>query len=106
MRIVGDDRIASPARHAPDIDEFTQTTARGLEPLGAARGMAKAIIVLNPADPPILMRDTIYVRFRGGRLARRDHGVDSAHSAEMQQFRARLSSARGAAVDGDRSGYG
>jgi acetaldehyde dehydrogenase len=42
-----------------NIDEFTQTTARGLEKIGgAARG--KAIIVLNPAEPPILMRNTVY----------------------------------------------
>jgi acetaldehyde dehydrogenase len=42
-----------------NIDEFTDTTARGLEKIGgAARG--KAIIVLNPAEPPILMRNTIY----------------------------------------------
>jgi acetaldehyde dehydrogenase len=43
-----------------NIDEFTFTTARGLESLGGA-GSAKAIIILNPADPPILMRNTIYV---------------------------------------------
>jgi acetaldehyde dehydrogenase (acetylating) len=42
-----------------NIDEFTDTTARGLESIGgAARG--KAIIVLNPAEPPILMRNTVY----------------------------------------------
>jgi acetaldehyde dehydrogenase len=42
-----------------NIDEFTDTTARGLERIGgAARG--KAVIVLNPAEPPILMRNTIY----------------------------------------------
>jgi len=42
-----------------NIDEFTYTTARGLESIGgAAKG--KAIIVLNPADPPIYMRNTIY----------------------------------------------
>ena len=42
-----------------NIDEFTDTTARGLEKIGhAARG--KAIIVLNPAEPPILMRNTVY----------------------------------------------
>jgi len=41
------------------IDSFTRTTARGLEEIGgAARG--KAIIILNPADPPIMMRDTVY----------------------------------------------
>jgi acetaldehyde dehydrogenase len=42
-----------------NIDEFTETTARGLEKIGhATRG--KAIIVLNPAEPPILMRNTVH----------------------------------------------
>ena len=42
-----------------NIDEFTETTARGLEKIGrAAHG--KAIIVLNPAEPPILMRNTVH----------------------------------------------
>ncbi len=44
-----------------NIDEFTVTTAKGLEAVGGA-GQGKAIIILNPADPPILMRDTIYAR--------------------------------------------
>jgi acetaldehyde dehydrogenase len=48
-----------------NIDEFTQTTARGLELVGGA-DTAKAIIILNPADPPILMRDTIFARVREG----------------------------------------
>jgi acetaldehyde dehydrogenase len=43
-----------------NIDEFTATTARGLETLGGAE-RGKAIIILNPADPPILMRNTVYV---------------------------------------------
>ena len=43
-----------------NIDEFTFTTARGLEAIGGAK-QGKAIIILNPADPPILMRNTIYV---------------------------------------------
>ncbi len=42
-----------------NIDEFTFTTARGLEVIGGAR-RGKAIIILNPADPPIMMRNTIY----------------------------------------------
>ncbi len=43
-----------------NIDEFTFTTARGIEVIGGAQ-QGKAIIILNPADPPILMRNTIYV---------------------------------------------
>jgi acetaldehyde dehydrogenase len=42
-----------------NIDEFTFTTSRGLEVIGGAK-QGKAIIILNPADPPILMRNTIY----------------------------------------------
>ncbi len=42
-----------------NIDEFTFTTSRGLEALGRAK-RGKAIIILNPADPPIHMRNTIY----------------------------------------------
>lgn len=42
-----------------NIDEFTFTTARGIEVIGGAK-QGKAIIILNPADPPILMRNTIY----------------------------------------------
>lgn len=42
-----------------NIDEFTKTTARGLEVVGKAR-KGKAIIILNPAEPPIIMRNTIY----------------------------------------------
>jgi acetaldehyde dehydrogenase len=42
-----------------NIDEFTRTTARAIETIGGA-GRGKAIIVLNPADPPVLMRDTVY----------------------------------------------
>ena len=41
-----------------NIDEFTQTTARALEILGGA-DTGKAIIILNPAKPPLIMRDTI-----------------------------------------------
>ena len=42
-----------------NIDEFTETTARGLEKIGRATH-GKAIIVLNPAEPPILMRNTVH----------------------------------------------
>jgi acetaldehyde dehydrogenase len=49
---------AGPGTRA-NIDEFTATTSKGVETIGgAARG--KAIIILNPADPPMIMRDTIF----------------------------------------------
>src|SRR5699024_406518 len=49
---------AGPGTRA-NIDEFTITTGRGIEVVGGA-DEGKAIIILNPADPPIMMRDTIY----------------------------------------------
>ncbi len=42
-----------------NIDEFTRTTARALEEIGGAE-IGKAIIILNPAEPPILMRNTVF----------------------------------------------
>jgi acetaldehyde/propanal dehydrogenase len=42
-----------------NIDEFTRTTASAVEKLGGAK-KGKAIIILNPADPPLIMRDTIH----------------------------------------------
>ena len=43
-----------------NIDEFTRTTAGAVEKIGGAE-KGKAIIILNPAEPPLLMRDTVYV---------------------------------------------
>lgn len=52
-------RSAGPGTRA-NIDEFTETTARAIEKLGGAAA-GRAIIVLNPAEPAQLMRDTVFV---------------------------------------------
>ena len=56
-------KSAGPGTRA-NIDEFTQTTARGIREVGGAKN-GKAIIILNPAEPPILMRDTIHCIVQG-----------------------------------------
>ncbi|MER2107028.1 MAG: acetaldehyde dehydrogenase (acetylating) [Solibacillus sp.] len=52
-------KSAGPGTRA-NIDEFTQTTAKAIEVVGRAK-KGKAIIILNPAEPPIMMRDTVNV---------------------------------------------
>jgi acetaldehyde dehydrogenase len=57
-------KSAGPGTRA-NIDEFTHTTSRAVRELGgSARG--KAIIVLNPVEPPMIMRDTVFCAIPGG----------------------------------------
>jgi acetaldehyde dehydrogenase len=70
-------RSAGPGTRA-NIDEFTETTAAGLVSIGGAH-RGKAIIILNPADPPILMRNTVYCALADGA----DTAAIEASVAEM-----------------------
>ncbi|PRB57885.1 acetaldehyde dehydrogenase (acetylating) [Microbacterium sp. MYb45] len=73
-------KSAGPGTRA-NIDEFTETTARALEVIGGA-DHGKAIIVLNPADPPLIMRDTVFCLVEGDPAAL-DRDAVSASVADM-----------------------
>ncbi len=77
-------RSAGPGTRA-NIDEFTETTAHGLETIGGA-GCGKAIIVLNPAEPPILMRNTVYCALPDGADRPAIEASIAAMAAEVQAY--------------------
>ena len=87
---------AGPGTRA-NIDEFTKTTSKGVETIGGAK-RGKAIIILNPADPPMIMRDTIFCAIPEGRRPRRDRAVHPRRRRRGADLRARLPAAQRAAV--------
>jgi acetaldehyde dehydrogenase len=75
-------KSAGPGTRA-NIDEFTQTTARGIEAVGgAAKG--KAIIILNPAEPPVMMRGTVFTLSSGAT----EDAIASSVSAMVEKIQA------------------
>jgi len=76
-------KSAGPGTRA-NIDEFTETTSKGIELVGGA-DKGKAIIVLNPAEPPVLMRDTVYAFSVGGQQAEIEESVKSM-IADIQSY--------------------
>jgi acetaldehyde dehydrogenase len=75
-------KSAGPGTRA-NIDEFTETTSRGIEEVGgAAKG--KAIIILNPAEPPMMMRDTVFTLSSGAD----EDTIEAAIIAMVEKVRA------------------
>jgi len=76
-------KSAGPGTRA-NIDEFTETTAHAIEKVGGAT-KGKAIIVLNPAEPPLVMRDTVFTL---SEMADKQSIVDSINLmvAEVQKY--------------------
>lgn len=96
-------RSAGPGTRK-NIDEFTRTTAKGVEVVGgAARG--KAIIIINPADPPLIMRDTIHCLTVDA--PKQDEIVESARRmvTEVQKYVPGYTLKNGPVFDGNRVSF-
>lgn len=84
-----------------NIDEFTRTTAGGVEKVGGAK-KGKAIIIINPAEPPLMMRDTVHCLTEGE--PNRDEITESVHQmvAEVQKYVPGYKLVNGPVFDGNR----
>ncbi|HSW19319.1 MAG TPA: acetaldehyde dehydrogenase (acetylating) [Ramlibacter sp.] len=84
-----------------NIDEFTRTTAHAVEKVGGAQ-KGKAIIVINPAEPPLIMRDTIHcLTVDTPRVAEIEASVH-AMIREVQQYVPGYKLVNGPVIDGNR----
>ncbi len=84
-----------------NIDEFTRTTASGVEKVGGAK-VGKAIIVINPAEPPMIMRDTIHCLTED--TPKQDEITKSVHDMikEVQKYVPGYTLKNGPVFDGNR----
>ena len=76
-------KSAGPGTRA-NIDEFTETTSQAIEVIGGA-GKGKAIIVMNPAEPPLMMRDTVFVLSEAADQAEVEASIE-AMAAAVQAY--------------------
>ena len=93
-------RSAGPGTRK-NIDEFTRTTANGIENVGGAK-RGKAIIILNPAEPPLLMRDTVHCLTEGEPDRERIRAAVQAMLTEVQKYVPGYRLANGPVFDGRR----
>jgi acetaldehyde/propanal dehydrogenase len=84
-----------------NIDEFTRTTANGLERVGGAR-RGKAIIILNPAEPPLIMRNSVHCLLDGTVDERRIRESIEEMAATVQRYVPGYRISNGPVFDGDR----
>jgi len=93
-------RSAGPGTRK-NIDEFTRTTASGLEQVGGAK-RGKAIIILNPAEPPLIMRDTVHCLTESAPDQDRITASVKAMIAEVQKYVPGYVLKNGPVFDGNR----
>lgn len=93
-------RSAGPGTRR-NIDEFTRTTAGAVAKVGGAR-QGKAIIVINPAEPPLIMRDTVHCLVDGTPKAAEIEASVHAMLAEVQKYVPGYRIVNGPVIDGDR----
>jgi acetaldehyde/propanal dehydrogenase len=84
-----------------NIDEFTRTTATAIERLGGAR-VGKAIIIINPAEPPLIMRDTVHCLTESEPDRERITAAIEAMVSEVQQYVPGYRVVNGPVFDGKR----
>ena len=93
-------RSAGPGTRK-NIDEFTRTTAAAVVQVGGAK-KGKAIIVINPADPPLIMRDTVHCLTEGTPKAAEIEASVYAMIKEVQKYVPGYRLVNGPVIDGNR----
>ena len=93
-------RSAGPGTRR-NIDEFTRTTAGAIAQVGGA-AQGKAIIVINPAEPPLIMRDTVHCLLEGAPKVDEIRASVDAMIREVQAYVPGYRLVNGPVIDGDR----